>query len=82
MRKKILVKFFLAKVFLSICTIADGHISDIKTIGTDYPTLQSLNAQGVTEYGVTFYISAGYTETFTNTNSHCCDFKFEWKIIQ
>jgi len=54
MRRKILVKFFLAKVFLFICTIADGHISDIKTIGTEYPTLQALNAQGVTEPGVLF----------------------------
>jgi hypothetical protein len=82
MRRKILVKFFLAKVFLFICTIADGHFSVIKTIGTDYPTLQALNAQDVTEHGVTFYISAGYTENFTNTNRHCCDFKFEWRIIQ
>ncbi len=45
-----------------------GQITGIKTIPGDYPTIASaiaaLNTQGVGSGGVTFNITAGYTETF------------------
>jgi len=67
MRKRFLITFWV----LSVCHLTFGQISGTYTIpGSPYPTLASavtaLNTQGVGTGGVTFNVTAGYTETLTS----------------
>lgn len=60
-------------IFLVFINSGFCQLAGIKTIPGDYATLSaaisSLNTQGVGAGGVTFNISAGYTETFANSTS-------------
>jgi len=68
MKKNVLS--LLAMLLTTLCSL--GQISGTKTIPGDYTSIASaisaLNTSGVGIGGVTFNVTAGYTETFSNLN--------------
>jgi trimeric autotransporter adhesin len=63
-------KIYLAFTLLFICFAGFGQLTGIKTIPGDYATISAaitaLNTSGVGAGGVTFNVTAGYTETASN----------------